>query len=112
LWHRGIEQSRLIGDQSQLPAEIDLENSMFPPPSAPVDCTAAVAALVARFGDRVATGAAIRTAHGRGEGLHDVMAPAAVVFARSTADVADVVRVCRDHLVPLIPFGTGTSLEG
>ena len=85
---------------------------MFLPPSAPVDCTAAVAALVARFGDRFATGAAIRTAHGRGEGLHDVMAPAAVVFARSTADVADVVRVCRDHLVPLIPFGTGTSLEG
>ena len=85
---------------------------MFLSPSAPVDCTAAVAALVARFGDRVATGAAIRTAHGRGEGLHDVMAPAAVVFARSTADVADVVRVCRDHLLPLIPFGTGTSLEG
>ena len=78
----------------------------------PVDSSAAVAALVARFGDRVATGAAVRAAHGRGEGLHDVMPPAAVVFARSTADVADVVRVCRDHLVPLIPFGTGTSLEG
>ncbi len=78
----------------------------------PVDSSAAVAALAARFGDRVATGAAVRAAHGRGEGLHDMMPPAAVVFARSTADVADVVRVCRDHLVPLIPFGTGTSLEG
>jgi len=78
----------------------------------PVDSSAAVAALVERFGDRVATGAGVRAAHGRGEGLHDVMPPAAVVFARSTADVADVVRVCRDHHVPLIPFGTGTSLEG
>lgn len=78
----------------------------------PVDCTAAVAALVTRFGDRVATAAAVRATHGRGEGLHDIMPPAAVVFAHSTADVADVVRVCRDFRVPLIPFGTGTSLEG
>lgn len=85
---------------------------MIPARPEPVDCTAAVAALVTRFGDQVATAAAVRAAHGRGEGLHDIMPPAAVVFAHSTADVAAVVRVCRDFRVPLIPFGTGTSLEG
>ncbi len=85
---------------------------MISDPATVIDCSSAVAALSARFGDRLATGAAVRAAHGRGEGLHDVMPPAAVVFAQSTGDVADVVRVCRDFRVPLIPFGTGTSLEG
>jgi len=38
--------------------------------------------------------------------------PDAVVFAESTEDVQQVVRVCAEHKVPIIPFGTGTSLEG
>ena len=33
-------------------------------------------------------------------------------FRRSTADVQDIVRICAAHRVPVIPFGTGTSLEG
>ena len=35
-----------------------------------------------------------------------------MVFAQSTEEVADIVRVCATHKVPVIPFGTGTSLEG
>jgi D-lactate dehydrogenase (cytochrome) len=35
-----------------------------------------------------------------------------VVFAKSTADVAAVVAVCREHLCPIVPFGVGSSLEG
>ncbi len=35
-----------------------------------------------------------------------------MVFAESTEEVADIVRVCAAHGVPAIPFGTGTSLEG
>ena len=38
--------------------------------------------------------------------------PDAVVFAKSTADVAAVVAVCREHLCPIVPFGVGSSLEG
>lgn len=38
--------------------------------------------------------------------------PDAVVMAQSTADIQDVVRICAKHRVPVIPFGTGTSLEG
>ena len=34
------------------------------------------------------------------------------IFAESTDDVAEIVRVCADHRVPVIPFGVGTSLEG
>ena len=38
--------------------------------------------------------------------------PDAVVFPQSTEDVQDAVRICAQHNVPVIPFGTGTSLEG
>ena len=38
--------------------------------------------------------------------------PDAVVFAESTDDVVAAVRACAAHRVPVIPFGTGTSVEG
>ena len=38
--------------------------------------------------------------------------PDAVVMAQETADIQDVVRICAKHGVPVIAFGTGTSLEG
>ncbi|GGI83546.1 oxidoreductase [Polymorphobacter multimanifer] len=73
---------------------------------------AVIAALQARFGDRLSTSPAIREAHGRGEGLRDLAAPSAVVFAETTEDVAAVLALCHEARVPVIPFGTGTSLEG
>ncbi|HEX7968403.1 MAG TPA: FAD-binding protein, partial [Stellaceae bacterium] len=65
-----------------------------------------------RFGDRLSTSAAVREQHGKDESYHTPHAPDAVVFARSTAEVAEVVTLCARHKVPVIPFGTGTSLEG
>jgi glycolate oxidase len=38
--------------------------------------------------------------------------PDAVVFPRSTEQVADVVRLCNEHGVPVVPRGAGTSLAG
>ena len=81
-------------------------------PAAGRSCEAAVSELRARFGPRLSTATAIRDAHGRGEGLHDLMPPDAVVFAESTQDVAAIVAIAARHGVPLIPFGVGTSLEG
>lgn len=63
-------------------------------------------------GDRVTTADAIREQHGRDESFHPCMPPDAVVFAHSTDEVSRVVSACAERGVPIIPFGTGTSLEG
>jgi D-lactate dehydrogenase (cytochrome) len=73
---------------------------------------AALLELRERFGDRVTTNRAVRDAHGCGEGLHDIMPPDAVIFARSTEEVASAVRVASEFRIPIVPFGVGTSLEG
>ncbi len=69
-------------------------------------------ALAALLGARFTTSLPIREAHGRDESWHPVVAPEAVAFATSTEEVAAIVRICARHHFPVIPFGTGTSLEG
>ncbi|TWO71057.1 FAD-binding protein [Caenimonas sedimenti] len=69
-------------------------------------------ALKARFGAQCSTAMAVREQHGRDESSFQVPPPAAVVFAESTQDVADAVRLAAQHDVPVIPFGVGSSLEG
>ncbi|MFQ3623531.1 MAG: FAD-linked oxidase C-terminal domain-containing protein [Acetobacteraceae bacterium] len=73
---------------------------------------AAVEALRARFGQRLSTAPSVRDQHGRDESWHAPAPPDAVVFVESAAEVQEVVRLCAAERVPVIPFGTGTSLEG
>ncbi|MDE2616319.1 MAG: FAD-binding protein [Burkholderiales bacterium] len=75
--------------------------------------SALVAALKARFGERCSTALVVREQHGRDESAYtSVPPPSAVVFAESTADVAEAVRLAGQYEVPVIPFGVGSSLEG
>lgn len=71
-----------------------------------------VGILKQRLGDRCQTGAAIREQHGHTTTYIENQAPDAVVFPHDTQEVAEIVRTCAAHKVPVIPFGTGTSLEG
>lgn len=73
---------------------------------------AVVEILRQRFGDRFQTGEAIRGQHAHTTTYIPSQLPDGVVFAKSTEDVQTVVRACAEHRVPVIPFGTGTSLEG
>ena len=68
--------------------------------------------LRAIFGERLNTSQAVRDQHGHDESFHETAPPDAVVFAESTEEVQRAVQVCAKHKVPVIPFGTGTSLEG
>ncbi len=72
----------------------------------------ALGILKQRFGDRFQTGQAIRDQHGHTTTWIDTQSPDAVVFPDDTAEVSEIVTVCAHHKVPVIPFGTGTSLEG
>ena len=68
--------------------------------------------LRALLGERLSTAAAVRERHGKDESYHPAVAPDAVAFARSTEEVAAIVRACAAQGRPIIAFGTGTSLEG
>ncbi len=68
--------------------------------------------LRAVLGDRLSTGEAVREAHGRDESHHPAAPPDAVAFVQSTDDVVAVVKACSARGVPVIPYGTGTALEG
>jgi D-lactate dehydrogenase (cytochrome) len=70
------------------------------------------AELAQRFGNRFSTAEAVRLHHGKDESSFAPQPPDAVVFAQSTAEVSQVARLCHAHGVPLIAYGTGTSLEG
>ncbi len=69
-------------------------------------------ALRERLGERVSTSLALREQHSHGEGVPDASLPDAVVHPLDNEEVAFVVRHCAQAQVPVIPFGTGTSLEG
>jgi D-lactate dehydrogenase (cytochrome) len=71
-----------------------------------------IALLSEMLGERLSTSAAVRVQHGRDESYHAAHAPDAVAFARSTEEIAAIVRLCAEHKTPVIAFGAGTSLEG
>ncbi|MET4596086.1 MULTISPECIES: FAD-binding oxidoreductase [unclassified Sphingomonas] len=65
-----------------------------------------------RFGTSLHLTDAMLRQHGANEAHFDVVLPDAVVFARSTQDVVDLVTLCVAADVPIVPFGAGTSIEG
>jgi len=73
---------------------------------------ALIDALKSRFAERCSTALVVREQHGRDESSFTVPPPSAVVFAESTGDVAEVLRLGSEYSVPVIPFGVGSSLEG
>jgi len=77
-----------------------------------VDRQTVVAELVGLLGNAVTTNASVREHHSKDESWHDGALPDAVCFAASVDDVVTVLTVCNRHRCPVIPFGTGTGLEG
>ncbi|KAK3536186.1 hypothetical protein QTP70_034977 [Hemibagrus guttatus] len=73
----------------------------------------AVAAFRSVSGDDgVSVGLAVREQHGRDESVHRCRPPDVVVFPRCVEEVSALAKICHHHRLPIIPFGTGTGLEG
>jgi D-lactate dehydrogenase (cytochrome) len=73
---------------------------------------AALGILRQRLGERLQTGQTIREQHGHTTTWLGNQSPDGVAFPDSAEETAEIVRICADHRVPVIGFGTGTSLEG
>ena len=68
--------------------------------------------LQQRFGEQFKTSQSLREQHAHTTTYIPAQLPDGVVFANSEGDVQDAVSICAQYKVPVIPFGTGTSLEG
>ena len=64
------------------------------------------------FNGRFSTSISTRTNYARGEDTYDPVLSEAVVFPETNEEVSKILKLCNDHKVPVVPFGTGTSLEG
>jgi len=64
------------------------------------------------LGKRLSLSESVREQHGRDESFHASAPPEAVAYPDNNEEVAEIVRICVKFKKPVIPFGTGTSLEG
>ncbi len=64
------------------------------------------------FNGRFSTSESTRANYARGEDTYDPILSKAVVFPETNEEVSKVLRLCNEHKIPVVPFGTGTSLEG
>ncbi len=64
------------------------------------------------FNGRFSTSESTRANYSRGEDTYDPILSQAVVFPETNEEVSRALSLCNKHKVPVVPFGTGTSLEG
>ena len=64
------------------------------------------------FKDRFSTSTSTRFNYSRGEDTYDPVPSKAVIFPETNEEVSTILKLCNERKIPLVPFGTGTSLEG
>ena len=74
--------------------------------------TDAIAKVKGILGERLSTAMIVREQHGKDQTWNAGHPPDAVAFVQSTSEVRRIIAICAEHKVPVIPYGTGTSLEG
>ena len=70
-------------------------------------------ALEQLLGDRCSVDFDDRTTHGNDAySYHRDKPPWAIVYPQSTEEVSQIAKICSKYHIPMIPYGSGTSLEG
>ena len=62
--------------------------------------------------DRFSVSKSIRINYAKGEDVFDPVLPKGVVFPKNNEEISKILKVCNKYSIPIVPFGTGTSLEG
>ena len=62
--------------------------------------------------ERISFSEGTRANYARGEDTYEPVLSQAVVFPETNEEVSQILKLCNKHKVPIVPFGTGTSLEG
>jgi len=62
--------------------------------------------------DRFSLSESTRANYARGEDSYEPVLSQAVAFPETNEEVSKILKLCNEHKVPVVPFGTGTSLEG
>ena len=68
--------------------------------------------LTSLLDDRYSISESTRINYSRGEDIFDPVLSMGVTFPNNNEEISRIVKICNEHKVPIIPFGTGTSLEG
>ena len=68
--------------------------------------------LKSLFKDRFSTSTSTRFNYSRGEDTYDPVPSKAVIFPETNEEVSTILKLCNERKIPVVPFGTGTSLEG
>src|SRR5262249_27309167 len=76
------------------------------------DIAGAIDKLKSSFGGRLTTSLAVRQQHANTTTWIENQPPDAVVFPQTIEEVQTIVCTCAAYAVPIICYGTGTSLEG
>ncbi len=64
------------------------------------------------FNGRFSMSESTRANYARGEDTYDPVLSKAVIFPETNDEVSKILKLCNEHKIPVVPFGTGTSLEG
>ena len=64
------------------------------------------------FNGRFSTSESARANYARGEDTYDPVLSQGVVFPETNEEVSKILKLCNENKIPVVPFGTGTSLEG
>ncbi|MFL2543245.1 MAG: FAD-binding oxidoreductase [Alphaproteobacteria bacterium] len=68
--------------------------------------------LIDLLEDRFTTSESVLANFSKGEDAYDPIKPQAVVFPNSNKELSKILKLCNAHGTPVVPYGTGTSLEG
>jgi D-lactate dehydrogenase (cytochrome) len=71
-----------------------------------------IEAARAFLGERITTNTGLRDHHSHGQDTQPPVQPDAVAFVETTEEAARLLALCHSHGVAVVPYGTGTSLEG